>query len=216
MPAHSKLIDDGAVLIETVTRPTVDGKPGGSPLDEFTIHDGFYSIVQYDDNGNKFDVVSDDSTQDALTMENVPQFTSGTEWMFTAQWGSIKGAFTIVPKDGPNIDIKPKVCGTVCTSGFSLLVTARLSHIPVWQVRCDESRTYRRQDGSTETVNYFRIIGPFDGYHNQGVWRTDRGDWKLMGIADESWDPINPLQLYQLLPLGDVHPTVTGPGSITV
>ncbi|KAG8682638.1 hypothetical protein FRC08_014835 [Ceratobasidium sp. 394] len=143
MPAHSKLIGDGATLINTETRPLVDGKAGDSPLDDVTIHDGIYRIVQYDDNGTEFAALSDDSTQDSLTMENVPLQTVGAEWVLTRQWGPTKGVFTIVPKEGPNTDTKQQVCGTVDTAGFGLLITTKSSHIPIWQVRCDESRTYR-------------------------------------------------------------------------
>ncbi|KAG8742938.1 hypothetical protein FRC10_000726 [Ceratobasidium sp. 414] len=195
MSAHSKLIDDGATLIETVTRPTVDGKPGGSPLDDVMIHDGFYRIAQYDGNGTEFDALSDNSTQDSLTMESIPRLTTGAEWVFTRQWGPIKNGFTIVPKAGPDIEVK--LGGTVDTAGFGMLITSRLSHFPVWQVRCDESRTYR-------------IIEPFRGFYDQGVWRTSASDWKLMGIQGASWDPINPLELYQLVPLG-----VPKPGNVT-
>ncbi|KAG8739132.1 hypothetical protein FRC10_006102 [Ceratobasidium sp. 414] len=117
MPAHSQLIDDGAVLVETVTRPTVDGRPGDSPLDDVTIHDGFYRVIQHDGNGTEFDALSDNS----LTMESVPRLTTGADWVFTRQWGPVKNGFTIVPKAGPNIEVK--LGGTVDTAGFGMLTT---------------------------------------------------------------------------------------------
>ncbi|KAG8739133.1 hypothetical protein FRC10_006103 [Ceratobasidium sp. 414] len=69
----------GATLIETVTRPIADGKPGDSPLDKITADDGFYRIVQYDEDGHEIDASFDATNPDlgiygySMVMSGAPQ-----------------------------------------------------------------------------------------------------------------------------------------------
>ncbi|KAG8712823.1 hypothetical protein FRC09_019423 [Ceratobasidium sp. 395] len=221
MSSHSKLVDGGATLIETVTRPA-DGKATDTPLDQVTVHDGFYRIVQYDDNGNELSAYADDSTQDQIVMGDIPQLTGSAEWMFTGQWGPIKNGFTIAPKGNSSVSssTNPQFYGStvISTDLVRQLVIGSVSRFGVWEVRCDESRTYRLKDGSTKTIYYFRIIEPGRGFDiPQGVWKTTMlYDSPTLVLSEKvSWDPIDPKQLYELIPLGVVHPTVDGPGRIT-
>ncbi|KAG8686311.1 hypothetical protein FRC08_012570 [Ceratobasidium sp. 394] len=104
MPARSKLIDGSAALIETVTRLSIDDKPGHSPLDDMTIDDGFYRVVQYENDGNEPDALSDDYKYTGITMKSAQQPNPGIEWMFTRKWGLLENRFTIAPKVSPNSD----------------------------------------------------------------------------------------------------------------
>ncbi|KAG8712822.1 hypothetical protein FRC09_019422 [Ceratobasidium sp. 395] len=206
MSSHSKLVDGGATLIETVTRPA-DGKATDTPLDQVTVHDGFYRIVQYDDDGNELEASFDPSNSDqgifgySMTM-SPPQPASQT-WKFTRQWG-FNNNFTIVPKDAPQVDDSSpysKLGSAVDTPNeWDSMRVVRWSYYNIWPIRCDESRTYRLKDGSTKTVYYFRIFVA-DNHVKGWTWKTEQGKkgWKL-GMGQPSWDPINDKELYQLVP----------------
>ncbi|KAG8742939.1 hypothetical protein FRC10_000727 [Ceratobasidium sp. 414] len=206
MSVHPK----GATLIETVTRPIVDGKPGDSPLDKITVEDGFYRIVQYDEDGSEIDASFDATNPDlgiygySMVMSGTPQ-PAARNWKLTRQWGVTNG-FTIVPKDTPgDLDTKfgcsvdtPDVCRHIRRLNPNSMRVVRWSYYNIWPIRCDESRTYRLKDGSTKTVYYFRIlVTKINGYN----WRTskDTQPWSL-GMHKATWDPISPLELYQFIP----------------
>ncbi|KAG9080280.1 hypothetical protein FRC06_006838 [Ceratobasidium sp. 370] len=149
----------GATLIETVRRQIVDGQPGDSPLDKITVHDGFYRIVQYDEEGNEIDASFDATNPDlgifgySMVMSGTPQSTAKA-WKLTRQWGITNG-FTIVPKDTPG-DLDSRFGCAVDTPDRGSMRVVRWSYYNIWPVRCDESRTYRLKDGSTKTLYYFR------------------------------------------------------------
>ncbi|KAG8711838.1 hypothetical protein FRC09_020390 [Ceratobasidium sp. 395] len=226
MSSHSKLIGEGATLIETVTRqPAADGKASDPDpaLDDVTIHDGFYRIVQYDDHGNELSAYADDSTEDQIVMDNIPQLTGSAEWMFTRQWGPIKNGFTIVPKGDPSAkpSTDPQFSGlTIGNTEFPLrqMIIKSDDRFGVWEVRCDELHKYRLKDGSTKIVYYFRITEPGRGFDiSQGVMQSAMVyDSELLVLENKvTWDPIDPKQLFVLSPLSHVPP-IGGPDSIAV
>ncbi|KAG8682637.1 hypothetical protein FRC08_014834 [Ceratobasidium sp. 394] len=137
----------GATLLDTVTRPVIDGKAGDSgPLDNITIHDGFYRLVQYDDNGKEIDASFDTTNPDegifgySMFMTGTPQSAART-WKLTRQWGVTNG-FTIIPKDTPG-DLDSKFGCDADTPDRQSMRVVRWSYYNIWPIRCDESRTYR-------------------------------------------------------------------------
>ncbi|KAG9078371.1 hypothetical protein FRC06_008400 [Ceratobasidium sp. 370] len=207
MSAPSKFVGEGATLVETVSRAEhgPSGSLENSPLDKITISDGFYRIVQYDEDGVELNASfsADAAAYPAefqVGMSSTPQ-AADQSWMFTHQWG-VKYGFTIVPKNFPT-DPKSGFGATALNDGMYVNVKSSGSY-PVWKVRCDESRTYRRQDGSTVTVYYFRIEKPGP---NEQVWRTETWNpGKPVDTNQATWDPILPNELFQLIPVGGLEP----------
>ncbi|KAG8701656.1 hypothetical protein FRC08_003969 [Ceratobasidium sp. 394] len=208
MPAPSKLIGEGATLLETTKRPGRDpsGSLADSPLDKITISDGFYRIVQYDDDdGTETNAsfpldaaTASPSDSFAVGMSSTPQ-AAEQSWMFTCQYG-VKYGHTIVPKNFPTDPRSGGLGATAVSDGMYVNVQNAESY-PIWKVRCDESRTYRLKDGSTTTVYYFRIER---AGRNEQVWRTETwNSGKPVDTNQATWDPILPNELFQLIPTGN-------------
>ncbi|KAG8725404.1 hypothetical protein FRC09_000045 [Ceratobasidium sp. 395] len=182
MSAQSTL--DGATLVERVTRPgsVGSGPAEPNPLDDVTIKDGFYQLLQ-EVAGKQLNVALNPSApfkpyeialpMYPLKLNDNPQLTEHT-FVFTRQWG-VHNGFTITPKDTPGDpnpafgcdirlmgDLVKKPHGDTPGQSQTVIGAFREASYSPWTVRCDESRTYRQQDGSTKTLYYFRILNTID------------------------------------------------------
>ncbi|KAG8717467.1 hypothetical protein FRC09_014221 [Ceratobasidium sp. 395] len=200
MSALSKLVGEGSTLIETIKRSSAEVNLN-NPLDKYTINDGFYRMTQIDNNGNLVEASFDATVPSyhdngyQLGMNGSPQAKTQI-WKFTSQWG-IKYGFTIVPKDGPGAS-KDGYGAAVCRGDQQHVEIERLGSYTVWKVRCDEEHVYRRKDGSTKTLYYFRIESPG---RNEQVWRTEYWNpGSPVNVNQATWDPILPNELFLMIP----------------
>ncbi|KAG8725403.1 hypothetical protein FRC09_000044 [Ceratobasidium sp. 395] len=196
MSAQSTL--NGATLVERVTRPgSVGSGPAGSnPLDDITIKDGFYHILQ-DIGGETLKGTYQDSSNFKFWMQPNADH-NATVWYFTRQW-AIKNSFTIATLNTKLYD-HPPTAGSLKLNYMqgTISLNSAMFSSACFILRCDESTTYRLEDGSTKTINYFRMLVPSDTPPPVLDTESSSAERRTVNMSkDETWDPISPRQLFR-------------------
>jgi len=155
------------------------------------VEDGFYRIVQYNQDSTPYDAIiaTVDKPSLPVTMYSGPNVLPRV-WKLTRQFG-IKDGFTIVPVTDPITD--PPGLGVTVKDKNEVAVVEKASCYPIWTVRCDERIDYRNPDGSITTIYLFRILV----VNTNLCWKTNTSEQVVIETA--KGQPPAPNQLYRLV-----------------
>ncbi|KDQ58488.1 hypothetical protein JAAARDRAFT_78212 [Jaapia argillacea MUCL 33604] len=174
-----KLVTDAkCCVLSHLTRS--DAKQTGADELDITLCDGFYRMIQKTSDGKPLDASLDapkllGQKQLPVVMDGDPQVTDRF-WRLTRQFG-VKHGYTIVPAWAPIAD--DSGLGPTTVDDKNAVFVRKDSCYPIWNVRCDESVTYRDADGKYITINLFRILE----VGTNKCWKSDGGSGKQVKIS---------------------------------
>ncbi|QRV94535.1 hypothetical protein RhiJN_22554 [Ceratobasidium sp. AG-Ba] len=184
----------GANIVEHTTEPTAaeSKRTGSDPLDQ-PVPDGFYRIIQVDENNTPSDASY--SGKGLIGQEDFPVVMSQTPdlvtqfWKLTRQYG-VKNGYTIVPVSTPGSST-PGLGGTAVNEKNTVHVK-RSGCYPIWNVTGSEAVTYQ-ENGKYVTLIYYRI---YEVGSNR-CWKTDNSQAVTIASATSGRPPAS--ELYQIV-----------------